>query len=792
MSMNRREFLELLASAGVGLGLSQFPFRRLAQTNPLTPRLTAYEEVFKTAACGLCPAGCSLRTRLVNGQAVGVAGNPLDPFTGGGLCPKGFSILHQLYHPDRLKKPLKRVGSAEKSSWKTVEWEEALSEIGSELRKIMAATPERIVFLDGRPFGFMNTFIEKWMRRLGSPNHISDQHLNAFPIAARYMMGKPFYPAYQMSKLDLLVSVGDPFLDYSINPVYQARQYAEFRQQERRGRLIVFDDTKGITAEKADQFYRIEPGSHGAVLLALANVIVRYESYDKEFIETHTTGLQEWNDQALQGYTPESVEPITGVPADAIYAVASELSRAERKLVLGGSAVMTGAGGLYQGMATLALNVLLGAVDRDLKMETSVEHLFDSELLPDSPVQKKKRIDTRNFPLSMDVPWTIPDVIQSEHEAVAALFLYYSNPLASHPGAHRWQEAFKHVPLIVSFSPFLDETSNYAHWILPDSLCLERHQDFVHPPVTGMNRVTVSQPLWEKPLFDTRPTGDVLLDLIRKADPKAGEEFPWNKYEDFLDQCLRRVYQLNTGSVFTQPQEFESFMELADRGYRVNALSDENAFVKAVYGSGGWIQPTYLQGQWGRMFQTPSGRFEFASSLLKQGLETYFTEQHKTLKDFGLQDIRGIYHMPSFIPSRLSHDVGKLTWLITWNTGSQTELPWWWEVVGMHRYLQWQMWAELGTDDPKAARLDASRRPSCEFSLKGKPYQLPLVLRAGGHPRVLALPVGFQTSVVRSESMPLPRGFNVLALIDYLPDPLTGLPSYYFDIESLNVGELKL
>ncbi len=786
--MNRREFLELLASAGVGLGLSQFPLKRLVQTNPLAARFSVYEEQFKTTACGLCPAGCSLRARLVNGHLVGVAGNPLDPFTGGGLCPKAFSIVHQLYHPDRLKKPLRKTGT----QWKVVEWDEALTTVASELRRISDTTPERIVFLNGRPFGFMNLLIDRWMQHLGSPNHIADHYLHAFPIATRYMMGSSFYPACKMSRLDLLVSVGDSFLDYSISPANQTRQYAMFRRErkEGRGRLIVFDDVKGITAEKADLFHRIEPGSHGAVLLALANVLVRFERYDREFTDKHTTGLQEWNQHVLQEYSPENVESISGVPADVFYQLATELASTEHKAVTCGPAAMSGRGGLHTAMSLLALNALLGALDRDFGMESPVENLIESDLFPEKSEKKNQRIDRQKFPLGRDAPWVIPDVIESNSNSVEALFLYYSNPLAGHPGAGRWLSALQHIPLIVSFSPFLDETSAHAHWILPDNLCLERQQDFVHPPVTGINRISVSQPLWEKPLFDTRSTGDVLLDMIHHVRPNSESLFPWKNYSEYLSRCFRLIYRLGTGTVYVEPQQYQSFIELANQGYRAGAISSEDAFVDTVYESGGWIQPVYIEKQWGRLVHTPSGKFEFASSTLKTEIEAGLVSNHKTLRDFGLEEAGGIYHMPCFQGIRHREQVGKLGWLVTWNSGSQTELPWWWEIVGMHRYLQWQMWAELGTENPKAARLDASQRPWCEFRLKGQSFRLPVVLRFQGHKNVLLLPVGFHSSVERST--PLPRGFNIMSAIECDPDPLTGLPSYYFDIDSLKVIEAEL
>lgn len=788
--MNRREFLELLASAGIGFGLSQTPLKRLVQTNPVSTRWpNGYSEMFKTAACGLCPAGCSLRVRLVNGYPVGVSGNPLDPFTGGGLCAKGYSILHQLYHPNRITKPMKRVDNNGERSWQPVEWEDALNEVVVALQKNVGDNPERLLFLNGRPYGFMNQLVERWMQHMGSPNHIPDHYLHAFPIASRYMMGKTFFPAFDLSKLELLVSIGDPFLDYSMNPASQTHWYAEFRQREQkgRGRLIVFDDSNGITGEKADRFYKVKPGTHGAIMLALANVLVRFERYDRDFIENHTSGLQEWTQDALHDFAPETVENITGVPADVLYELASELARSDHKAVMAGPVVMSGTGGLQNAMSVLALNALLGSIDRDLRMETSIEHLFEDELLLKKPQDAVRRIDQRNFPISLNAPWTIPDEIQSNPDLVTAVFLYYSNPVASHPAGSRWVKALKTVPLIVSFSPFLDETSSLAHWILPDSLCLERHQEFVHPPITGMSRISLTQPMQERPLYDTRPTGDVLLELVRRNRSDAQKDFPWKRYEDYLNYCLGLVAGLQTGTIFSERQKFDSFIELARRGYRVESVTDEDLFVRTAFEKGGWVQPLYLEGQWGRLFSTPSGKFEFVSSELRNDVVTYLADRRMTLKDLDLQEAGKTFYMPSYLPRSWKGTVGKLTWLITFNTGSETELPWWWEVVGMHRYLQWQMWAEQGTNEAEAARLDATHRPWCQFELKGKSFRLPLVLRSMGHERVLVIPVGFRPTVDRST--PLPRGFNILEWIDYDPDPLTGLPSFYFDLQSVETTE---
>jgi anaerobic selenocysteine-containing dehydrogenase len=161
-------------------------------------------------------------------------------------------------------------------------------------------------------------------------------------------------------------------------------------------------------------------------------------------------------------------------------------------------------------MAMLSLNALLGAIDRDQHMVSPLEELVRLPPLPQGlPGQKIERLDRQRFPLAADAPWALPEAIGANPDAVSALFLYYSNPLASHPGGSAWAEALARIPLIVSFSPFLDETSAHADWILPESTCLERYQEFVHPPVSSMGCITVTQPMWDEPLYDTRPTGDV-------------------------------------------------------------------------------------------------------------------------------------------------------------------------------------------------------------------------------------------------------------------------------------------
>src|SRR3972149_11407329 len=109
MEIKRRDFLKLFGGASGALlvgGLDDvmaLPEEWL-EKGKNGPRIESWQNTI----CGLCPSGCGLRVRLVDAIPVSVKGNPVYPVNKGGLCPLGLNALHSLYHPDRIKRPLKR------------------------------------------------------------------------------------------------------------------------------------------------------------------------------------------------------------------------------------------------------------------------------------------------------------------------------------------------------------------------------------------------------------------------------------------------------------------------------------------------------------------------------------------------------------------------------------------------------------------------------------------------------------------------------------------------------------
>jgi anaerobic selenocysteine-containing dehydrogenase len=84
-------------------------------------------------ACRACIANCGVIATVKNGRVVSLKGNPEDPMSKGRMCAKGLSGIQALYHPNRNKYPMKRVGPRGSGQWKRISWDEALTTIAEKL-----------------------------------------------------------------------------------------------------------------------------------------------------------------------------------------------------------------------------------------------------------------------------------------------------------------------------------------------------------------------------------------------------------------------------------------------------------------------------------------------------------------------------------------------------------------------------------------------------------------------------------------------------------------------------------
>src|SRR3990170_3828307 len=557
MTISRRTFLKASGATGATVAVASVTPPLLAplfEEGQTEATAQALEEEWLPSVCLQCPAGCGIRVRVVNGRAVKIEGNPLHPINEGLLCPKGQGGLQFLYDPDRIKTPLRRAGERGSGQWEPITWEAAIAEVAAKLKEIRdRGEAHTMVFMSGRNRGQMGGFIDRFVAAYGSPNGVGHSSIceDGSPQAHYLTQGFKSYAGYDWVNTNYVVSFGGSFLEAWRPTTLLLRSYGHMRRgRPNRFKLVHVDTRYSVTAAKADEWIAIRPGTDGALALAMAHVIIRDDLYDHEFVENRTHGFEEWSKLVLDEYSPQWAEEETGVGAETIERVAREFATSKPAIAAGARGSSMQPYGVYTRTAIHALNALVGSIDvpGGVTVQKGPPLTQDPDAVQDDVAKagvEQPRIDyagTKRYPLAGKVYQNIPEFATGEGPYNAnALLLYYTNPAFSTPDVARVRKALEQIPFIVDFTPFMSETAEYADLILPDDTYLERWHDDVIYPSLGYPVIGLRQPVVER-LYDTRHSGDALIQIAQAIGGSMGQSFPW---PDFLAYLKFKVQGLH-------------------------------------------------------------------------------------------------------------------------------------------------------------------------------------------------------------------------------------------------------
>ena len=555
----RRGFLGsagLLAGAAAGCRLRRDPYAAEKPPVPVERGLRPGSEKFVFTTCGLCPAGCGLRVRVVDGRAVKVEGNAESPVNRGGVCVRGQAGLELLYHPDRIRGPRRRVGTRGQNRWQTISWDEAIAQLASELSKLrVAGEPESLVLVDGEQTGTTHALWSRLLEVFGSPNHIGHgaTGFGAMAQAVRRMTRRAYLPGYDFERSRCVLLVETGALESSPHFIHLARAMAG----ESRPRLLCASPRLPTTAVLVDEWLSLAPGGSAPLLLGLMHVLLR-EQLGDESVFAFASGFLPWTDrhgtpqpglraQVMADFAPDKVEVLAGIAASRIEHLARELVVARPSLVVVDESLCDPA----TASASLLVNALLGSIDVSGGMQigpaTPLSDLGKADLddtarvgLREPPIDGR---DSGQGDVEASRILSLPEAfISGKPYPAKALLLSYSNPAFSKPGGRRWLEAMAKVPFVVSFSPLFDESALFADLLVPDSTFFERWD--VVAPGRGSSVLSLRQPV-VRPLADTLQTGEVILRLARALGSSIADAFPW---ADYRQAVLARLEEVSGGA----------------------------------------------------------------------------------------------------------------------------------------------------------------------------------------------------------------------------------------------------
>ena len=463
--------------------------------------------------CPLCEATCGLEITLkpdgVGGEAVQrIRGDMNDVFSKGFICPKGSTLKHLHEDPDRLRVPMAKRDGVHVE----VTWEEAWSEIEAGLGGVIERHGRSSLAVYGGNAGAHSLSSMMYLRTLltglGTRNRYSASTVDQMPrhVAAGHVFGSPVaVPVPDLDRTDHLLILGaNPYASNGsmcTAPDFPGRIE---RIRERGGKVVVVDPRRSRTAEEADEWIAIRPGSDALLLAAMCNVLVAEGLVDVgPHVAEYLNGLEEFS-VAIAPFTPESVVAATGVAAQAIRTLARELAAATTASVYGRIGTTTTEFGSTATWLIDALNILTGNLDRPGGAMFAMP-------VAGGATTRGKRGSGRGFAIGRgqtrvsghpEVMGEYPvgalaeEITTPGDGQLRAMITVGGNPLRSNPNSELLAEAFDDLEFMVSVDLYLNETTRHADVILPSPSQLQRsHYDLLLLQFGVRNVANYSEPV---------------------------------------------------------------------------------------------------------------------------------------------------------------------------------------------------------------------------------------------------------------------------------------------------------
>jgi len=526
-----------------------------------------------------CPDACGVLITVEDGRATKIVGDPGHPVTRGFLCAKVAKYLDRVYSPDRVLYPMRRVtakgpvaaqrsfapgqpGAAVptkalaaqavptqaeiKQVWHRISWDEALDEIAARFRAIAAEFGSEAIlpYSYGGTLGAINgaSMDRRFFSRLGASELERTICSSAGEAGIESVMGvKLGTEPEQFIHSRYIIAWAS---NIHGNNVHLWPFIVEARR--RGAKLVVIDPYRTRTAACADWYLPINPGTDGALALAMMHVIIGEKLYDADYVAKYTLGFEQLREK-VKSYPPERAAEWTGIAAEDIRKLAREYATIRPSVIRVNYGVQRSDGG---GTATRAIAMLpciigsLKEVGGGIHLSTSGAFGLNSDALTRPDLKPDGNLKSNGSQARVVNMVRLGEALNTlKNPPVKALFVYSSNPAAVCPNHNEVVRGLKRPDLFtVVHEQFFTDTTDYADIVLPATTFFE-HKDL--QTAYGHYFLQVSEQAIE-PLGECRPN----VELFRVLAGRMG----------FKDECFD-----------------ESVDEMID-----GALASENPWLKGI------------------------------------------------------------------------------------------------------------------------------------------------------------------------------------------------------------------
>ena len=495
-------------------------------------------------ACILCSRNCGLLVETTGDAITRIRGDKDHPISRGYICQKAARIDYYQNNTDRLDAPLRRTADG---GFEKISWDQALAEIAARL----VAVRERH---GGRAFAFYGgggqgnhlggVYGAPLLNAMRSQYHYSalaQEKTGDFWVNGRLFGRQTCHVTEDVENADLVLFIGtNPWQAHGIP---NARQTLRALSRSPQRRMIVIDPRVTKTARLADVHLRVKPGTDAFLLSAILGIFVRDDLIDREFIAAHVNDYDQL-ENVLRDIPIDAFIDRTGVPRDAVYALAREFAGARRACVRADLGIQQSLHSTLNSYLEKLLFLLTGNFGKcgGNNLHTFLLPLIGHSDPPGANSDTWKTVVTDIPAISKFFPPNaLPQEIDTDHpKRVRALWVDSANPAMTGADTEAYRRAFGKLDLLVVVDVALSETAEHADYVLPASSQLEKWEATFFNLEFPTNYFHLREPLFE-PRGDTLPEQEIYRRLL-VAMRELPNDFP----------LLRQIARLHRAAPWTR------------------------------------------------------------------------------------------------------------------------------------------------------------------------------------------------------------------------------------------------
>jgi molybdopterin-containing oxidoreductase family iron-sulfur binding subunit len=503
--ISRRKFLALLGASAALAGTACSDYRDKGEIIPYNKKP---EEVilgkpnYYASTCTLCKNACGILIKTREGRPIKIDGNPDHPVSKGKICAQSQASIMNLYDPDRLKNPKKKIDRR----FIDYNWKDANNEIISDLmnagKKEIALITHSIVSPTTKKV--LDDFVSKYPTTKIYSYELFDNSVRN--SAWKKCYGSGDFQAIKWNDANVILSLDGDFLGESNNKIENVRLFSEGRDviNKKFNRLYIVEGNLTITGMAADYRLRLRPDLQLNFLLSLIDALNKKGA-----------GIVlKTSDNTLERFSKEN-----NLNQENLNALVLDLLKNKGKSFI------------YAGdQLSEDVHIAVNSLNRSLGNEGLYNYESAvSNILPLSANEDLKTLSSK----------------MKAGEVAVAIHLN-SNPVYHLPLDLGYEEALSKVDTVISLVELENETSELSKFVLPTNNQLESWGD----TKTRIGFYSLQQPVIA-PLYDTRQVESIILTWI-SDDSSSYNESVYHNY-------LMSNWEKNIYSSLNSKLEFKRF-----------------------------------------------------------------------------------------------------------------------------------------------------------------------------------------------------------------------------------------